>query len=723
MEIPGNADQTISLILDCVMEDIGVTKAMINRRRMTYLGTEVTLSLAEMILGLKTICFHFGSQVEAATTLGMNSDIDSLRYMNDWPVILRVDDWKAGKNNLLLLRNQHIPPQHCYLQRLSNESPEPLTNLPLFNHEKDDKGRVLIKNTYFSSSAERISRRVGKKFIEHGPSLSHSDMVDYVFCFHCKEVPDVCNFWIKRHRPGRWPPENVQMMAMNAGIFLLPLGHPESDRAPVEWRFSTSSAERLLMFELSTCQLKVYVLLKMIRSTYIKKAVGDRLSSYHLKTALLYTIENSPPWVWREDNLLQCVLYCLITVARWLRQNYAPHYIVEGVNLFTGKLKIHELHSLENLIWNMINTKLQCILGIKMDSVGTRLWTSLHKRHLGNSSIGQFASRDKIECDIAAELAEQYFGFLNHSLNEVLVKANKASFSQAYNTFKTNLALFEMGLLHPDPFKRDGMKLFIKYMSSVLATMQVSQCIRTNSQILLPNHFKMSLDFDLASCKLKLASVYYCIREYTKAAEILSTVVHSFQPFVLSACECRKRTMKKPTNAFARRALAGTNQDTLKGSVVFCVKFLRHEEECVPKHLIFEMYRAIGGEDMQIRDPWHDSWMDMAVVDAIPFAYYLQYLTYRELGLSTSDRDTGKALEDARVEAVENIADYVDKNNGYGHIETVCNLVGHCFELEGLFDQALEWYLESLLAMPRNNAALWHITLLLHTLFQRENIH
>ena len=154
------------------------------------------------------------------------------------------------------------------------------------SHERDDKGRVLIKNTYFSSSAQRFTSRVGKKYIEHGPSLSHSDMVDYVFCFHCKKVPDVCSFWMNRHRSSHWPPENVRMMAKNAGIFLLPLGHPESDRAPVEWRFSTSAAERLLMFALSTCQLKVYILLKMIRSTYIKKAVGDRLSSYHLK--LLY---------------------------------------------------------------------------------------------------------------------------------------------------------------------------------------------------------------------------------------------------------------------------------------------------------------------------------------------------------------------------------------------------------------------------------------------------
>ena len=263
------------------------------------------------------------------------------------------------------------------------------------------------------------------------------------------------------------------------------------------------------------------------------------------------------------------MIYCLITLARWLRQNYVPHYTIEGVNLLTGKLKIHELPRLENMIWNMINTNLQCVLGIEMDAVGERLWVSLHNRYLGNYSSGQFAPRDKIESAIIADLAEQYFGFLNHSLNEFLVAANKVSFGQAYNTVKTNLAILGTGLLHPDQIKRDGMRLFIRYLSSVLATMQVSQCIRDGLSTLVSDLFKVSLDFDLASCKLKLASVYYCIQEYKNAAAILSKVEYSFQPFVLSACECRKRIMKKPTKAFARRALAGTNQDTLKGSVFF----------------------------------------------------------------------------------------------------------------------------------------------------------
>ena len=70
------------------------------------------------------------------------------------------------------------------------------------------------------------------------------------------------------------------------------------------------------------------------------------------------------------------------------------------------------------------------------------------------------------------DLADQYFGFINHSLNEFLVAANQVDFDQAYKTIKTNLSMFVLGLRHPDRIKCDGMRLFVKYMSSVLATMQ-----------------------------------------------------------------------------------------------------------------------------------------------------------------------------------------------------------------------------------------------------------
>ena len=191
-DVSENDERFISLALNRVLADICVTKEMIYRRRKTFQEKEANMNLSEMLLGLKTLSFHLGSQIEAATTLGMHSDVDSLRYLSDWPVILSMNDWKAEKNNVLIQRDHETPPQHCYLQRLNKETAMPMTTLPLLHHSRDDKGRILIKNTYFSSAVQKISKQAGKRYLEHGPSVSHSDMLDYVFCFHCKKVPDDC---------------------------------------------------------------------------------------------------------------------------------------------------------------------------------------------------------------------------------------------------------------------------------------------------------------------------------------------------------------------------------------------------------------------------------------------------------------------------------------------------------------------------------------------------
>lgn len=159
------ASKRASELLSKVLEDIGVSEKMINRRKITFAEVEVVDSLSVMLLGGKALSLRFGSQIEGSTTLGMDSDLDCLSYLTHWPVILATEDWSVGKKNLLLLSNQQCPPQHCYLQRLREDAPEPLTNLPVFDHAKDSKERVLIKNTYVSNSAKRLIKKVGKRFI------------------------------------------------------------------------------------------------------------------------------------------------------------------------------------------------------------------------------------------------------------------------------------------------------------------------------------------------------------------------------------------------------------------------------------------------------------------------------------------------------------------------------------------------------------------------------
>jgi len=132
--------------------------------------------------------------------------------------------------------------------------------------------------------------------------------------------------------------------------------------------------------------------------------------------------------------------------------------------------------------------------------------------------------------------------------------------------------------------------------------------------------------------------------------------------------------------------------------MAFCVRFMREEKYCAPAILWFEMYRSVM-DDVAYRTPIQHDWMDWAEVDARPFMLYLQYLVFG--GLCERQRQL-QALQ-----GLWNICT-ITLDDIY-HPETVANLLGHCEEMEGHMERALDLYNASRDGVPRNNAANLHI--------------
>jgi len=138
----------------------------------------------------------------------------------------------------------------------------------------------------------------------------------------------------------------------------------------------------------------------------------------------------------------------------------------------------------------------------------------------------------------------------------------------------------------------------------------------------------------------------------------------------------------------------------IRRKVAACVKFTRQEMFCVPPFLWFEMYRG-AGDNIDHRHNSERVWMDWAEVDAQPFMLYMQYLTFRSLGKRHRQLQVLGDLEDLLLSP--------DHLNQSYHPESVENMVGHCYELEGDLQSALRAYRHSIENVPRNNAANWHI--------------
>ncbi|WAR23669.1 hypothetical protein MAR_037338 [Mya arenaria] len=244
---------------------------------------------------------------------------------------------------------------------------------------------------------------------------------------------------------------------------------------------------------------------------------------------------------------------------------------------------------------------------------------------------------------------------------------------------------------------------------SVFASTAASCCIRNGSVV--PRNilclFESSLDTDVASSRLKLASFLVCHNELERAADVLNDVERRYDDNVQAVCTCGNMN---PFNTEHYKPLCTTsvvnNDDVLlTNKTALCVRYSRQEAFCAPPILHYEMVRGLG-EDINHRKVNERDWMNWAVVDSLPYLYYLQYLTFRDLGQRGRQRQ-------AVLNLFNCYRDASCRSHLY-HRETYFNLVGHCREMEGLPELALLQYRRSVEGMPRNNAAHWHIYRLNH---------
>jgi tetratricopeptide (TPR) repeat protein len=210
----------------------------------------------------------------------------------------------------------------------------------------------------------------------------------------------------------------------------------------------------------------------------------------------------------------------------------------------------------------------------------------------------------------------------------------------------------------------------------------------------------LGLDSDVASSRLKLASVYYCVGDWYNAEIVLRNVEEKYIPLVVeNYCGCHP--FPKP---YILKLLAEYSRIngliSFKDIFAFCVRYLPIEIHCVPHELQYEMFRSTP-EDLPYRRP-DDCWMDWAVVDSIPYLYFLQYKTYGHL-----------QRYDDQQQALNNLIRTTFTGLNFGHRETALNLLGQCMEQENRHNEAFYCYTMSLNNRRRNNAAKVHICRLL----------
>jgi len=698
----------MSLRLIAALEDLGVTELIIGRRRHTFLQDESSWTWQVQICGVPNMCYHFGSMTEGTTTPAMGSDIDTLVCDDSVNIMLGWPDWKRGRENLLMVKHVTCSPQHYRLQEIRPDLPLPLS-FPIDELcVMDADGIVYRSNRAAGGFTRHYAADNNMPYFNTGPSHSTSEMYDIVCAYRCETLPVECESWFSRPRHGIWPTQEMLQTARELGCFLIPDGHCDSEYSSLEWRVSPSLIERHLMFSMHLIHMHCYVTLKLLKKDIINPYLnGDgKLTSFHCKTALFYAREQLLCEMWTADCLFDCILYCLNLIRDWTISGHCPHYIMDDVNLFDGKINSEQRARLRTILDIIMDTHLAPLAFVKTDDLGVRLLNNVY-----TVAIRDMKPRRATHHEIT--------GFLSGYGNVALAAGIRNILEVAADNTPDDLCLFLHSLITAMPFHQlhrhdsehalnriDGVNIFYisKYLQQHLASTAAAICLQHGMHIgnRILSWYSAAIDTDVASTRLKLASMLYCTGDLLMAADVLDDVERRYDNTVQAICGCKRMDplVTKPRTVFTELLNEGDADVRKTNRVANCVSFLRQEVFCAPPILHYEMVRGVG-DDIQHRDSNERVWMNWAVVDARPFLHYLQYLAFRGLGLRHRQVQAFHSL-------LFSIKDGLEQKQVF-HVETATNLYAHCLEMEGRINDALGCYLASQADVPRNNAANLHI--------------
>ncbi|XP_045199986.2 uncharacterized protein LOC123554133 [Mercenaria mercenaria] len=688
-----NYKQNLSLRLSEVLDDVGVNEEMVLKRKRATLLYETITTITSRSISNRSM-YRFGSTSEGTTTIGLHSDLDCLWCDHDYNVIQDVADWKPGFSNLLMIQDNTTSPGYCFLQQFRNDVPLPVTHVLDEDYIRDASGRVLLKNTLYRDN-------IPAGLVQHGPSwaiLGVPGKTDYnhVPAFHCNSWPYEAKAWLERQGTGRWPAEGMKRLAANTGCFVVPVGSKVSQNPELEWRISTSHAERYLMFSLNITQIRCYVLMKMILKTFFHHACESQITTFVCKTVLLHCIENTHSHAWQENNLFTCLSCCLHVLYNCLQQEICPHFIVPENNLMAGQFSSEVKALLLERMSYLIQSDGQALLRVHIDDLGQRLQIKLNMLYQKAENIpSKNDSCLQISGLLLLAIADATSGCISKTLSETIPNSPATAVQNLLNVLANHERYYKEG----SKLEQRACSFLAPLVCSTLGSVITSNNIQTNNTIPPEalDWLSAGLNSDVASGKLKLASVFYSVRNLENTEFILrNTKGHYDFKKVEPICSCCGFSRNGLRRIFLEVAYH-QNEEVLRNVSAFCVILTPAEIHCVPRELHYEMFRSTG-DDLLHRNEDTDYWMDWAVVDSLPYLYFLQYKTYKYL-----------QKFDDQNHALVMLAISAGIQQNLGHRETALNLLGQCLEQENQPNKALLCYMRSLKVRERNNIAKVHI--------------
>lgn len=203
-----------------------------------------------------------------------------------------------------------------------------VTQNPSYNNKdgkthktKRIKGVEFLCTHMFPNGSEKAELR--KNYVEAG--------IDFVPALRSPGWPKVAQEWIRRER--KWPSFEIVGSVIRDGFHLVVKSPKVGGNPNCDFRISFSHAEYLLSQEMNDIQRECYRCLKKYHRAYLSTHPKG-LVTFHLKTILLQTIEETGSDLWTESNQAGCLMNLFSNLLKALTEKHLPHFFVKSYNMF-----------------------------------------------------------------------------------------------------------------------------------------------------------------------------------------------------------------------------------------------------------------------------------------------------------------------------------------------------------------------------------------------------
>ncbi|XP_078326310.1 uncharacterized protein LOC144622904 isoform X1 [Crassostrea virginica] len=276
-------------------------------------------------------CMLSGSRREGFRFV--DSDCDYMFWPTDHPVLWDLSQaqfYNTHTDKMILCDSSESPPGFTLLWLPLEEASRNLLS-----------ACVRINGALYISSTKYRERYIRGSDEVHGPCSSgtHGQIeYDYAHCFVSEFWPPSASSW--RDRCLSWPPPCVVNDIIRSGCHFVAIGHKLGIHTDIEWRISFSQAEQKLVYAMNHTQFLIYALLKMFvkEINYGLSEEEKLLCSYHIKTAVLWTIQQNAIHDWCPQNLLEGFWVCFKLLLKWVYEGVCPNFFIPENNMFLNKV-------------------------------------------------------------------------------------------------------------------------------------------------------------------------------------------------------------------------------------------------------------------------------------------------------------------------------------------------------------------------------------------------